>query len=116
MSLDYDCTAFCEKRKMKTKKDKAVTTCLIWGAMLVDIGDITEKNIKEWMFRLEMLAQMDVHIGTTNGKGWIPTQQDLEKRIGFKTNVYTTTRSKFEKKVIVMLRSHVARELKRKTQ
>ena len=74
----------------------ADTYNLIWATMAVDLGKITKENIKEWMVRLSMLSIVDSECGT-----WSTiTEEILTLHIGLSTNVSSTTRAAFKKKLI----------------
>ncbi len=69
---------------------------LIWATMAVDLGKITKENVKEWMVRLSMLSIVDSECGT-----WSTiTEEILTLHIGLSTNVSSTTRAQFKKKII----------------
>lgn len=86
---------------------KSMTERLIFLTMETDIGMITPGNIDEWRFRLELMRRI----------GWDPrtpvTRTDLERHIGLKTNVWTTTRGKFKSKVMKHLEREVLEDLQR---
>jgi len=97
---------------------------LIWGTMVVDIGTITDANISEWLFRMTFGDRI------LSGRGYfvmryqfdedIPlTAAHLRKFVGLKTNVTTTTRAKWMKKVISqatsLIESRVSSELQKES-
>jgi hypothetical protein len=51
MSLNWNIEKIHERLIVDGKMD-SVTEALIWATMAVDIGDITEKNWKEFYFRV----------------------------------------------------------------
>jgi len=76
--------------------------------MIADLGEITKDNISEWLVRGHMLKQVGLALGrraNENGEieEWVPSVEDLQARIGLVTNVSTTTRAQFRKKVIKIL-------------
>ena len=88
--------------------ENGITNCLIWGCMIADLGEITKDNISEWLVRGHMLKQVGLALGRrANDDGeieeWVPSVEDLQARIGLVTNVSTTTRAQFRKKVIKIL-------------
>jgi hypothetical protein len=85
------------------KRLHPVTHALIWATMAVDLGEITSKNIDEWMFRLEALEL----IGSAIMTRWegekpfphTPARHELQQRIGLRTNVADITRAQFLNKI-----------------
>lgn len=74
----------------------AVTDFLIWASLEVDLGDVTEKNVDEWCFRLGLLR-----LTTENFEGDVRrdigdfklNRNDIVNHIGMRTNVTTKTRA-----------------------
>ena len=99
MSLDYNLSNIHNSGSICFYEDGTMsvhTYNLIWASMAVDLGKITKENISEWMVRLRMLAIVDSECGT-----WSTiTEEDLTIHIGLSTNVSTTTRAQFKKKII----------------
>jgi len=101
MSLDFDLAKIKDYKKLFTKATNVdeedslnqMTERLIFLAMEVDLGEITEKNVEEWMVRLAMLKRC----------GWAPRQEitraDIERHVGLKTNVWSMTRVQFRTKL-----------------
>jgi len=69
---------------------------LIWATMAVDLGKITKENVKEWMVRLKFLSIVD----SENGIWDTISEEVVTLHIGLSTNVSTTTRAAFKKKII----------------
>lgn len=74
----------------------ADTYQLIWATMAVDLGKITKENIKEWMVRLKILSIVD----SENGIWDTISEEVVTIHIGLSTNVSSTTRAQFKKKII----------------
>ena len=80
-----------------------VTNGLIWSTMTVGLGEITAKNIDEWLIRL---ALADKLFGTMMFVGSGPnerqprpfTREELVAHIGLTTNVSNETRNQFTKR------------------
>lgn len=70
---------------------------LIWACMSVDLRGIEEKNIEEWMFRLQVLEMTKDKI--PSDPRFRITRGVLRRFIGLHTNVYTTTRRAFMAKI-----------------
>ena len=100
----------------KTDEERTITDCIVWGTMQTDIGEITEKNIDEWLLRTQMLKKIGFPLANklVDGKheGWVPTREDLTKRIGLATNVATITRPAFRKRIVRLLEDESLRTVK----
>ena len=104
MSLDFNFSA-CADRESWTQRDHDMLDRLIWGTLVVDIGEITDANIGEWLFRMRLGDRMMGGRGYftmeyVNEKRFDITADHLRKFVGLKTNVSTTTRAKWLKKVV----------------
>lgn len=111
MSLDWN-TNRCDPPLPKDSDDAALRTTLVWASMAVDLGDITAKNIDEWMFRLyfQETAGMDyISLGDM-------TQDDVRAGLvrwtGLSTNVQTLTRKKWLAKEMNLLERRVERSIR----
>lgn len=85
-----------------------VTYSLIHATMAVDLGVITEKNLEEWLWRLEFLRVI--------GKGdWLLeeagarsfTAEEVRAHVGLRTNVIDTKRPAFLKRWVKVLEMNV---------
>lgn len=88
------------------------TEALVHGAMQVDIGGIRTINVNEWHFRIEYLKRVGINWltkwdGEKSVPVW-PTYDAICDHIGLRTNVATTARQKWIRKV--------ARYLERETE
>jgi hypothetical protein len=88
-----------------------LTHALIWATIAVDLGQITAKNITEWQIRLQMIA---VAYGDP-AWGEI-TRQQLEAHIGLSTNVSNTTRTKFLRKIALVMEREATAKARYATQ
>lgn len=71
-----------------------VTDTLIWMALAVDLGKITEDNIDEWCFRVGLINRITGRPNLSGGLGdYTLTRKDIENHIGMSTNVTTRSRS-----------------------
>ena len=104
MSLDWNMTKVKDFESLKTDEDRAINDILIWGSLSVDLGEITEKNVDEWVFRFKVLERVSGHPAGWKGKErFNPSRADIGRRIGMHTNVCTKTRKQFLKKCCNML-------------
>lgn len=90
---------------------------IVFGTMFVDIGEVSEKTLDEWLFRIEVMRKLKRPFGThfvrddENGKEYenfphkgsfqefYPEEDLLRKFFGLRTNVFTLTRTKWLKNV-----------------
>lgn len=108
MSLDWNTTR-CNPPHPKDDDDKNLRTTLIWGAMGVDMGSITAKNVEEWMFRLKFqeVIRLDyLSLGEMSDKP-DALRAGLTRWIGLSTNVPSLTRKKWLAKVTGLMEKRV---------
>ncbi len=89
---------FTDKKRfdLLTKQEKEFSDVYIWGCMFVGLGNITEKNAEEWQWRYEYMVKLNGAHFTIDGKPYIPTIEDVKKRIGLHTNCFPNkTRNQF---------------------
>ena len=130
MSLDYDTTAIKNRPEVfppdEQGKMNDTLHVLIWNALAIDVGAITENNVDEVWWRTDFWQkvigpQFRTYVApppykvvvnsdgsgnlepTTEADGtWEPfflTREDIVNAIGLATNVSTSTRHQFVKKV-----------------
>lgn len=88
------------------KQLTGLTHALIWDTMTVGLGEITEKNLDEWMYRLCIM-------GRVCPREMKITRQDLVNHIGLRTNASTFTRAAFKKRAMDMLDGEARRHVER---
>lgn len=95
MSLDYNLKEIAEYkvRCFVGGEMNPVTVRLIHLTMTVDLTAIEEKNLAEWMFRLEMIRRLGGHQQEPAA-----TLEELRAHIGLRTNVATVTRAAWLKR------------------
>ena len=108
MALHFDYSA-CEGRDDWTDDDYTLLDFFIWGSIGVDLGEITEDNIGEWLYRM-YLWNLATGFFTVYSIGEDGTKNkrdlgidDLRKFVGLKTNVYSKKRSEWTKRVMKVL-------------
>ena len=80
---------------------RGITDAVVWAALVYDLSGVTEKNIDEWLFRQEFARRVDDYYPLYRGvERNTLTRAELERRIGLSTNVTTTSRAAFQKKLI----------------
>ena len=76
-----------------------LTEALIWTTMTVGLGTVTEKNIPEWLLRLDVLSGMglDSLVDYKDGERTYRTftVEELHRHRGLSTNVGPETRQKW---------------------
>lgn len=96
----------------KSPGNWGTTDSFIWATMAVDLGELTEKNHNEWRVRLKMWAR------TSEPRGLFAMLLDLPEaewrmRYGLHTNVPTTTRAAFKRKLADFVEREALAELRR---
>jgi hypothetical protein len=86
-------------------EQRKITEAVVWAALVYDLSGVTEKNIDEWLFREEFARRVDDFYPITRPRSQdhkrdLFTRTELERRIGLSTNVTTTSRAAFQKKLI----------------
>jgi hypothetical protein len=106
MALHWDSTS-CVPSEPVDDNDNNGRECMIWGSIAVDIGEVNEKNVDEWVFRFRFLERIG------RGVALKPIPVELVRRwIGLKMNVHTETRKKWMKKQIDNLEDQVKFQIK----
>ncbi len=95
MSLDFNLREIPNHREMCWNGDNLapITHNLVWATIGVGLGAITEKNLPEWLFRLEFLNRIGCDLGNLD-------KPALEAHIGLSCNVIDESRAKFIKRHI----------------
>jgi hypothetical protein len=86
-------------------EQRKITEAVVWAALVYDLSGLTEKNIDEWLFRQEFARRVDDLYPITRPRSQdhkrdLFTRTELERRIGLSTNITTTSRAAFQKKLI----------------
>lgn len=86
------------------EKLNPVTDGLIWSTMSIGLGEITEKNINEWLVRLQfsdkLFGTLLIKAGENGERVERPiTREELVAHIGLRTNVTNETRAKWMKRM-----------------
>ncbi len=68
MSLDYSFKNGKRENFVNAEGNiKGDAKCVIFASMLVDLGEVSDKNLNEWMFRIEVCRLLDKPFGTKFG-------------------------------------------------
>lgn len=111
MSLDWS-TNKCDPPLPKDSDDAALRTTLTWGAMAVDLGSITEKNVDEWLFRLYFQEQVGLDYISLGEMTMQDVREGLLRWKGLSTNVQTLTRKQWLAKVVKNMEERVASKIR----
>jgi hypothetical protein len=92
---------------------RGITDTIVWASLVYDLGRVTEKNVDEWLFRQEFVRRVDDFYPFYRGtKRSMLTRADIKRRIGLETNVTTTSRAAFQRKLIDKVVNDIKRLLK----
>jgi len=104
MSLNYDYSKVPADRKERDQWGEA----MVWSCYLLDLGEVSEELLDEWEFRLKLATECGVFvINRYTGKGIKKSNVAMDvvrKFVGLVTNVHTTKRKVFEKKMLAVLK------------
>ena len=79
---------------------RGITDAIVWASLVYDLGRVTQKNVDEWLFRQEFARRVDDFYPLYRGaERSTLSRADFERRIGLDTNVTTTSRAAFQKKI-----------------
>jgi hypothetical protein len=115
MSLNWNLTRIRNRDVVCWERDEhgynnisGVTHTIIFATMAVDLGEISAKNVDEWLMRLQCLGRV------YSDEGWSSiTRQQLTDHIGLSTNVSNKTRKQFLSKMSQALERECVSEVKR---
>jgi hypothetical protein len=80
---------------------RGITDAIVWASLVYDLGRVTKKNLDEWLFRQEFARRVNDFYPYYRGADRSTlTRAELERRIGLETNVVTTSRPAFQRKLI----------------
>ena len=82
----------------KAQENPAMLNCLIWASLSIGMGEITEKNLKEWVYRLRRFAFEGKPLLLNKDKTpYEITEEVIRSWIGLRTNVRTISNASFDK-------------------
>jgi len=122
-------------KKCKWEGHSAYTDTLVWATMTVGMGDVTEKNVDEFIRRILIYQKVvgPLLTGPVNEDGTVYTPEDedaplpegvkrgkirmtadvIRQHIGLSTNVADISKAKFKGCVMAWLEREVKEEMKR---
>ena len=82
----------------KQQENPAILNCLIWSSLSIGMGEITERNLKEWVYRLRRFAFEGKPLLLNKDKTpYEITEEVIRPWIGLRTNVRTISNASFDK-------------------
>jgi hypothetical protein len=101
MSLNWNMEKVTDVQTLHEDDNEwAITESIIWATMTVDLGEITEKNLDEWAYRLAMLQAVWGANMRCGGEPFYLTREHVERRVGLHANVGNMTRAQWLKKLL----------------
>ncbi len=94
MSLNFNFTDKVRFNQL-TDEDKKLNDVFIWGCMAVCLREISEKNAAEWQWRYAFAVNLNGAFFYNKEEPYIPTLEEVKKRIGLSTNADNKTRKQF---------------------
>lgn len=77
-----------------------VTNALIFGSISVGLGEITDKNIDEWVARFRIIEKLHGHMLVKgDGTPWFVTNEEFVAHIGLRTNVSNESRAQWMRRL-----------------
>ena len=127
MSLGWNLTKIANRESLcwlpdgDSKKLNPITEALIWRSLSLDLGEITEKNASEWLFRTRYYSQvfgrpLNRRVekgGHESVESFDFSIEDIRRHIGLHTNVSTKSRKSFLKRIGEQLECEVERDVRR---
>jgi hypothetical protein len=102
MALHWSITRVKNWKEIADDADqRGITDAIVWATLVYYLGRVTEKNLDEWLFRQEFARRVDDFYPYCRGADRSTlTRAELKRRIGLETNVVTTSRPAFQRKLI----------------
>ena len=81
----------------KLEENPRMLDCLVWASLYIGLGEVTDKNVKEWVYRLRR-ATFEGHplIVLQDGTPYEITEETIRPWIGLRTNVSSITNAAFD--------------------
>ena len=81
----------------KQEENPRMLECLTWASFYIGLGEITEKNLKEWVYRLRRATfEGQPLIVLQDGTPYEITEETIRPWIGLRTNVSPITNAAFD--------------------
>ena len=96
MALYWD-TDNVSDHERKLKEDPRMPECLMWAGFAIGLGEITEDNFREWIYRLRRSAfEGRPLLMYPDGTPYEITEEILRPWIGLRINVTSITNAEFD--------------------
>lgn len=97
MSLNWNAEKVPDLER-KRQENPNMLDCLVWASLSIGLGEITEKNLAEWVYRLRRSAfEGKPLIVCRDGTPGEITEELIRPWIGLRTNVSNVTNAGFDK-------------------
>lgn len=115
MALTWNAENCPEKDLILGDDEWTLTQGIIFSTMWLGMGEITEKNWKEFYHRTQYGKAMGMSSGVLDGDGepYEYTPQDIHRRIGLHTNVAYEAPTKFRKRLLESLTESADRKIRK---
>ena len=95
----------------------AITKAIVFRTMLINMGEITEKNCEEFYTRIALCDEcLGPSLGMTDEDGemkdYFISLADVKRRIGLNTNVSEDSKAKFNGWLMRTMRSDIERSIR----
>jgi len=107
MALTFRLTSIKDHKTVCHDEDglKTETRALIWSSISVGFSRLTDSNLEDWLFRLNLLFDSDVQFLTEDGDPVKVERAMLEDHVGLRTNAAPLSKTKFLSHVVKIRKS-----------
>jgi len=113
MALNWNISKCKDVEEIKSGQEWGTTHALIWATMTVGLGEISENNLNEFLFRLKVIEKTFGPLLIKGpGETLCFTPEMVRKRIGLSTNVSNETRSAWLKRQMKYFYETVEKEVR----
>jgi hypothetical protein len=110
MSPDWT-TNRCDPPLPKNHEERHGRDMLVWSSVAIDLGEITKKNVDEWVWRLWFQRKTTEAIHIPEETTPAEVRKVVERWVGLGTNVTTLTRKQWLKKVTEIMVKRITWEV-----
>jgi hypothetical protein len=110
MSLDWSSDR-CDPPQPKDTVERHARELLVWSSVAIDLGEITKKNVDEWVWRLWYQRKTTEAIDIPDEMTPAEVRKVVERWVGLGTNVTTLTRKQWLKKVTEIMVKRITWEV-----
>ena len=96
MALCWDTDKVSDLER-KLEENPRMLDCLVWASLYIGLGEITDKNVKEWVYRLRRAAfEGRPLLMNQDGTPYEITEETIRPWIGLRINVTSITNAEFD--------------------